>query len=533
MDRRLEDMLEDDLTIGISEEKMNSSMGSKIIEIRKTIKKTSITEILQGIEHEILFYGVNEYINDVKINSNLIEPNDMYIALNGRKVNGHEFINEACKRGATAFVINADKANEIKLPKYMECTIITVANTRESLPYIIRNLYHNPSEKFDLIGVTGTNGKTSVTTIAKHVFTKMNHNTGLIGTIDNYINNHRIEMKKTTATTPDCIELGKLMDLFVKEQVDTVLMEVSSMALKNHRVDGCKFDIGVYMNISPEHLDDHKTMDDYIASKMMLFDMTDKAIVNVDDSYAFQVLERCKGSVLRFGIKNVSDCDIYAKEIVYSNTCVSFTVIYQGKEYPVKLNIPSEFAIYNNLAVLAICIMKGMNVGEVIEILSEDIKVEGRYDVISENNSCSVIVDYAHTPAALENLLTAVQKNSSYKRIITVFGCGGDRDKSKRSVMGKLSQEMSDLTIITSDNPRTEKPMNIIEDIIKGMNTKLDNYIVIEDREKAIHYAIEQADNCDVVVIAGKGHEKVQIFNGYSVEFDDKEVARKAMKSMT
>jgi UDP-N-acetylmuramoyl-L-alanyl-D-glutamate--2,6-diaminopimelate ligase len=533
MDRRLDDNLEDDGIKGMSEYKFNGSIENKKIENSTTSKKTSITKLLQGIEHQILFYGADEYINDVKINSKLIEPNDMYIALNGRKVNGHDFIDEACKKGARAFVINVDKANEIKLPKYMDCTIITVANTRESLPYLIRNLYHNPTEKFDLIGVTGTNGKTSVTTIAKHVFTRMNYNTGLIGTIDNYINNQRIDMKTTTPTTPDCIELGKLMDLFVQEKVDTVFMEVSSMALKNHRVDGCKFDVGVYMNISPEHLDDHKTMDDYIASKMMLFDMTEKAIVNVDDSYAFQVLERCKGSVLRFGIKNVSDCDIYAKDVSYSNTCVSFTVVYQGKEYGVKLNIPSEFAIYNNLAVLAICIMKGMNLGEVIDILGEDIKVEGRYDVISENNSCSVIIDYAHTPAALENLLTAVKKNTSYNRIITAFGCGGDRDKSKRSIMGKISQEMSDLTIITSDNPRTENPMNIIDDILKGMNTKFDNYIVIEDREKAIHYAIEKADKSDVVVIAGKGHEKVQIFNGYTIEFDDKEVARKAMKSMT
>lgn len=402
--------------------------------------------------------------------------------------------------------------------------------TRISLPYIIDNLYSHPSQNFKLIGVTGTNGKTSVTTITKYVLMNMHFKVGLIGTINNYIDNEILDIKTTTPTTPDCVELGMIMKEFATNKVDISLMEVSSMSLKTHRVDGYYFDIAVYTNISPEHLDNHKTMEDYLNSKLMLFDKAKYAIVNADDEHAQDVIERCQGKTIRYGIKKSGNCDIYAKDIEYKDSVVSYKVIYDGNEYITSSSTPSEFAVYNNLAAMGICILLGLDLENVIQLLSDNIKIEGRYDVIKKSDHCSVIVDYAHTPAALENLLLSVRKNSSYKRIITVFGCGGDRDKTKRSIMGRLSQCLSDLSIITSDNPRTENPMNIINDIICGINKELNNYTVIPDRKEAIEYAIELANEDDVVVIAGKGHEKQQIFDGYTIEFDDMGIASNAIQ---
>jgi UDP-N-acetylmuramoyl-L-alanyl-D-glutamate--2,6-diaminopimelate ligase len=417
-----------------------------------------------------------------------------------------------------------------------------VSNTRECLSHIINNFYSNPSGSFKLIGVTGTNGKTSVTTIARYVFMKLGFHTGLIGTIDNFINQTKLDIEKTTPTTPDCVELGKIMDMFVQKNADVALMDVSSMALKTHRVDHCQFDIAAFTNISPEHLDNHKTMEDYVSSKLHLFDLTGKAVVNVDDEYSGKVLDRCQGEILRYGLKNPDLCDIYAKDISYSSENVSFTVVYKhdtwhghslavNREMPLTINIPSEFAIYNNLAAIGICLKCGIDFENIIDVLHDDIYIEGRYDVVKAGQPYTVIIDYAHTPAALENILNAVRKNDSYKRIITVFGCGGDRDKSKRSTMGKISQHLSDITILTSDNPRTEKPYSIIADIRRGMDNGINRYLTIEDRKEAIEYALSIAEADDAILIAGKGHEKTQIFDDYSIDFSDKEVVLQAINN--
>jgi UDP-N-acetylmuramoyl-L-alanyl-D-glutamate--2,6-diaminopimelate ligase len=489
-----------------------------------------LNEILDNISFHLVFQECTDNINDVKTDSRTVTNGNMFIAIKGEKFDGHKFISEAIQNGAKYIVLNEDMVNDICATTYTGITIICVEDTRISLPYIIDNLYSHPTRNFKLIGVTGTNGKTSVTTITKYVLMNMNYKVGLVGTINNYIDNEILDIKTTTPTTPDCIELGKIMNGFSTNKVDITLMEVSSMALKTHRVDGYYFDIAVFTNISPEHLDNHKTMKDYLNSKLMLFDKAKHAVVNVDDEHSEDVIERCHGKIIRYGIKKSNKCDIYAKDIEYKDSVVSYKVVYGGKEYITSSTTPSEFAVYNNLAVMGICILLGLDLESNIKLLSDNIKIEGRYDVTKKSGHCSVIVDFAHTPVALENLLLSVRKNSSYKRIITVFGCGGDRDKTKRNVMGRISQSLSDISLITSDNPRTENPMNIINDIIYGIKTELNNYSVIPDRKEAIEYAIELANEDDVVVIAGKGHEKQQIFNGYSIEFDDMGIACTAIQ---
>lgn len=533
-----------------------------------------LSQILHELDYEIIINANNMinsntdyaldhlYVNDIQINSKKIKPGNMYIATQGEKADGHNFIHEAYENGAIFIVINSEKYTELNFNRLTNITIIKLKNTREFLSQIINNFYSNPSKHFKLIGVTGTNGKTSVTTIANYVFRKLNKKTGLIGTIDNYINDTILPIEKTNPTTPDCIELGKIMDIFVGEKVDIALMEVSSMALKTHRVDRCHFDIAAFTNLSPEHLDNHKTMEDYCNSKLLLFDMVNKAVINMDNEYSDRVLAGCHGNILKYGIQNPENCDIYAKNIQYTNESVSFQVVYKQnnsnrislssevkpdldnqnnitdvksiitRELPITIKTPSEFAIYNNLAVIGICLMSGFSLEDIVPILHDDIPVEGRYDVIKTQQPFAAIIDFAHTPVALDNLLKAVRKNDTYKRIITVFGCGGDRDKSKRSVMGHISQQLSDFTIITSDNPRTENPLLILEDILDGIDQSQTDYKAIENRKEAIEYAISIAKEGDAIVIAGKGHEKVQILNGYSIEFSDKDTVLEVINSI-
>lgn len=490
-----------------------------------------IKEVLGDIKYEIVRRGKDTEVSSIEINSLNITEGSMFIAVVGNKEDGHKYIADACKKGAKYIVMNYAKKGVIEGLAYDDVTFILVKDTRLCLSRIANNFYGKPSESFKLIGVTGTNGKTSVTTMVHQVLLRLGYNVGLIGTIHDYVNNEIVNVNKTTATTPDCIELGKIMKIFKEKKVDIALMEVSSMALKNHRVDECKFDIVAFNNISPEHLDDHKTMDDYKKSKLLLFGMADKAIINLDDDFSGEVLKKCNGTTIKYGIKRKAECDVYADDIKYSTDKVEFNVFFNNDRELVSINTPSEFAIYNTLATISICIMAGIKFVDIVHMLEKDIPIEGRYDVVRTCDEFSAIVDYAHTPVACENILKAIRTNQAYKRIITVFGCGGDRDRSKRSVMGEVCQRLSDYVIITSDNPRTEEPRQIFEDILEGINKDNNNYKVVEDREKAINYAVQYAQYGDVIVILGKGHEKIQIMNGYTKKFDDKEVFCKAAKN--
>lgn len=480
-----------------------------------------LDDLLQSVHHQTKAVKLPE-IRKIAIDSRKTGEGDLFIAVRGRNEDGHRFIPEALQRGAAAVLLDS--------PKYRErfedlTTVIYVRDTRKAFSKLAAAYYGNPSHKMELIGVTGTNGKTSVTTIAHKTFQNLGVRSALIGTINNYVADREIGIETTTATTPDCLELQEILRHCCREQTESVLLEVSSIAMKNHRCDDLDFDMGVFLNLSREHMEDHGTIADYFASKGKLFSMAKKAVINSDDEYGRKLISQCSHiPVLTFGIWEKDQADLTAGNIRYTREGVSFEVSYQRERQTVSILVPCEFEIYNILAVLGICLMKGIPLKEAVQALPHKLHVAGRYEMIKKQDSPTVIVDYAHTPDALEKLLFSIRKSGRYQNILTVFGCGGDRDFSKRSTMGHISQQFSDFSVITSDNPRTEDPVQIIQDIEGGMIKSKNNYIAIADRGDAIRYALHRAQPQDVVVIAGKGHETYQIIGTQKQHFSDKEM---------
>lgn len=487
-----------------------------------------LSKLLENVEVKKITGMINRNVSGIKANSKKVVPGDVFVALAGKKADGHNYIEEAINIGSTVIV-----CNETYTPiANNNVTFVTMDDTRAELHRLVSNFYGDPSKNFWLIGITGTNGKTSVSILANHVYSQLKYKTGVIGTIENYLNGKPMGIEKTTPTTPDCCELGLLMSQFRDNAVEKVLMEVSSMALKMHRVDSCRFDVAVYTNLSQDHLDDHVTMEDYKESKIKLFEFAPRAVINLDDKYANEFIKSAGSNVITYGIE--SDADVVAKNILYTANQVIFDVIVRGKYVnTIKLGVPSRFAVYNALAVIGICMWDDdISIDDTCEILSKECYIPGRYESVPLKNNRQAIIDFAHTPVALENLLDAVKDNPSFKRVITVFGCGGNRDATKRPIMGKISQIYSDFVIVTSDNPRNEDPELIIDDIMKGVELDKGNVLREVDRAKAIRYAYEMSSEGDVIVIAGKGHEKVQIIKGKNIPFSDKEVLCSIDKSV-
>jgi len=507
-----------------------------------------IKELFKNIEHSIEHGPDDIDVTGINIDSRLVRPGDLFVATVGRNADGHSYIADAIARGASALLLGSDQgwASAESNAKWsrtvsddidpdvgwnlsLNQTVVISRDPRDILSKIVNRFYGDPSGKFNLIGVTGTNGKTSTCALIDHILKKSGHRTGLIGTIANYCADEILEIRRTTPTTPDCVELGEIMDAMVKRGVDDMIMEASSMGLKMGRVSACDFGVAVFTNLSPEHLDDHGTMEDYSESKAILFKLARQAVINADDPYLDFILERTTGKTLFFGINN-SKADIKADELVFSEGRISFDASYKDNKANITLDTPSEFAVYNALAAIGAAICSGVSFDDAVAALNERIDIPGRYEVLVSGDGICSIVDYAHTAAALENLLTSVRQNPAYERIISVFGCGGDRDPSKRAPMGEISGRLADYTFITSDNPRTENPSDIIAQIEDGMNkagAKMEqDYLVIPDRAEAIEMAIGSARPGDAVVIAGKGHEDYQIIGMEKSHFDDREQVR-------
>ena len=456
------------------------------------------------------------------LNSKNIKEGYMFIAIKGYSVDGHDYINNAIEAGAKVVMVQEGcDLKKIKLPA--DVTIIMAKDTREALAICSCNFYGNPSRKFKLIGVTGTKGKTTTTYMIKEILEKAGHKVGLIGTIATYINGKMIS--ESARTTPESIELQKTFAQMVEAGVEYVVMEVSSQSLKLHRVDGCNFDIVVFTNFSEDHISEkeHPDMKDYFESKLKLFKMCDNGIINVDDLQVSKIPRLLpENKIMTYGIDNY--CEVLAKDITITNSYVDFRVKVSDRNERVKVDIPGRFSVYNALA--AICVAKKLGIAsdKVIEALAE-IKVPGRSEMVPNKKEIPIMIDYAHSPESLQNILSAV-KSYTRGRVISVFGCGGDRDKGKRPLMGEISGKIADFTFITTDNPRTEEPEEIVKEIEEGMKKTNGKYKVVVDRKEAIKEAIEMANKLDIIVLAGKGHEPYQEINGTKYPFDERIIVK-------
>ena len=420
----------------------------------------NLKNILQGIENIKGKGNFDIEIENIESDSRKVTKNGLFFAIKGFAVDGTDYINSAVENGAIAVVIEDEKDIK-KIEKINDITVALVPDIRKAMAISACNFYDNPSKKLRLVGVTGTKGKTTTTFMVKEILEKQGYKVGLIGTIANYIG--KVCLGDSSRTTPESIELQKLFARMVEEKCQVAVMEVSSQSLKLDRVYGCDFDIGVFTNFSEDHISEHEhpDMEDYFKSKCKLFDMCKTAFINVDDLYGEKLKKIIPCEFATYGIDN--SCNLLAKDITITNSYVDFKVKLTDRNERVKVDIPGRFTVYNALAAISIALKLGCSSENIKEALLE-IKVPGRSELVPNKKGLTIMIDYAHSPESLENILSAV-KSYTRGKVISVFGCGGDRDTSKRATMGEISGRIADYTIITSDNPRTEKPELIVEEI--------------------------------------------------------------------
>ncbi|RDY28562.1 UDP-N-acetylmuramoyl-L-alanyl-D-glutamate--2,6-diaminopimelate ligase [Romboutsia weinsteinii] len=482
----------------------------------------NLKDVIQGINVLDINGELNIDIDNIQYDSRKVTEGTLFICIKGFTSDGHKYIQSAIEKGAKAFLVQED----INIEGY---TFVKVEDTRKTMAKVADNFYNHPSKKFEVIGVTGTNGKTSITTFLNEILSSDYKKVGLIGTIKIFDGEKEVE---SNATTPESIDLQECFNTMVNNGCDYCAMEVSSHSLVLNRVDETEFKIGLFTNLTPDHLDFHKDLDDYRDAKEILFHKTTVAnIINIDDNGGKQIYENIKNlktPAYTYGIDN--NADFMAKDIKIDAKGVSYRLITPTYEEDMFVPVPGKFTVYNTLAVIAACYMLNIPKEVVINGLGKTNGVAGRFETVPNDKEISVIVDYAHTPDALENILNTAKEFAKGK-IITVFGCGGDRDTTKRPLMGDIAQKLSDTCIVTSDNPRTEDPVVIIDDILNGLDRDNKNYEVIIDRKEAIGHAISMANKNDVILIAGKGHENYQIIGKTKHHFDDKEIANEFLRN--
>ncbi|MBS5858207.1 MAG: UDP-N-acetylmuramoyl-L-alanyl-D-glutamate--2,6-diaminopimelate ligase [Clostridia bacterium] len=487
-----------------------------------------LKRILVGLENLKVKGNLDTEIKGIAKSSNEVKEGYLFVAIKGFTVDGHNFIEDAIKNGATAVMV--EEGCDLKSIKFKEDTIIIMAkSTREGLAIVSSNFYNNPSTKFKLIGVTGTKGKTTTTYMIKEILEKAGQKVGLIGTIATYINGKKI--KDSERTTPESLELQQLFAQMVEEGVETVVMEVSSQSLKLNRVAGCNFDIVIFTNFSEDHISpkEHPDMEDYFNSKLKLFEMCKTGIVNTDDLHGAKIPRLFpESNITIYGIDNFAN--VLAKDITITNSYVDFKVKIKDRNERVKTGIPGRFSVYNSLA--AICVAQKFGIDpEVVKQALLEVRVPGRSEMVDNKLELPIMIDYAHSPESLQNILYAT-KSYTRGRVISVFGCGGDRDSSKRPIMGEISGKVADYTIITSDNPRTEKPEDIIKAIEEGISKTKGKYEVVVDRTEAIEKAIKMANKRDIIILAGKGHETYQEINNEKNHFDEREIVKEIIEKI-
>lgn len=469
-----------------------------------------LQELLRGVAVKSSTAADDLEIREVRYDSRAVQAGDLFVAIRGFATDGHQYISKAFEQGAVAVVCEEAPAG---------VPAIVVENARQALAEIAANRFGHPADSMVMLGVTGTNGKTTTTYLVKHMLEDAGHKVGLIGTNQNLIGDEVIE---TERTTPESYELHALFARMRDAGCTHVIMEVSSHSLVLDRVYDIPFAVGAFTNLTQDHLDFHKTMEEYRKAKAMLFAISKKGVINLDDAAAQAMLADAKCPCLTFSCEKDA-ADLTAKNIRLHADGVEFVATTKGELARVKLPIPGHFSVENALAALGMVLQTGMPLADAAHSLATATGVKGRVEVVPTDTDYTVLIDYAHTPDGVENVLRAV-RGFAKGRVIALFGCGGDRDRTKRPKMGKIAADLADFCVVTSDNPRTEDPKAIIDDILEGMQGTKTPMEVIVDRPEAIHWALAHAKKDDVIVLMGKGHETYQEINHVKHHMDEREI---------
>ncbi len=456
-------------------------------------------------------------ISSVTDDTRKVTEGSLFVCVKGGSFDGHTAAAEMLEKGAAAVVCERDLGLGDKQ--------ILTDNSRKLYGQICSAWFGHPERKMKMIGVTGTNGKTTITNVIKHILMKNGHKTGLVGTIQNEIGD---EVLHTDNTTPMTYDFMALLAKMADAGCEYVVMEVSSFGLCQYRIGSSYFDVAVFTNLTQDHLDYHKDMEDYYQAKRMLFDICDCAIINADDDYGKRLFGEV--SCRKYGFSVKENADIYADGIKIKSTGSSFWFCRDGKSHLVKARMPGLFNVSNITAAIAACLEEGLSIESIIPAIEDYNGVKGRCEIIPTGRDFTVICDYAHTPDAIENILRSV-KEYTENDLICLFGCGGNRDAAKRPKMARAAAKYADKLIVTSDNPRNEEPQAIIDDILAGLEGMTVNYDVVVDRREAIYHALKIAEKGDIIVLAGKGHEDYQILAGMEhIHFDEREVVADGLK---
>ena len=469
-----------------------------------------LQELLAGVAVQSRTAAPELEIGEVRYDSRAVEKGDLFVAIRGYATDGHRYIEKALAQGAAAIVCEEAPAG---------APAVVVENSRRALAEIAANRFGHPADSMVMLGVTGTNGKTTTTYLIKHILEQAGHTVGLIGTNQNLIGSEAIE---TERTTPESYELQALFARMRDAGCTHVIMEVSSHSLVLDRVHGIRFAVGTFTNLTQDHLDFHKTMEEYRRAKARLFAVSDRGVINLDDPAADAMLADALCPCLTFSCEKDA-ADLTARNIGLHADGVSFLANTRGELARVRLAIPGHFSVENALAALGIALQLDMPLADAAKALATATGVKGRVEVVPTDTDYTVLIDYAHSPDGVENVLRAV-RGFAKGRVVALFGCGGDRDRTKRPKMGAIAAALSDFRIVTSDNPRTEEPQAIIDDILEGMKDTKTPTRVIVDRPEAIRWALAHARKEDIIVLMGKGHETYQEVNHVKHHMDEREI---------
>ncbi len=481
-----------------------------------------LSELIIGLDYEVLQGNIDTEVNNIHNDSRNVQEGDLFFCISGAVSDGHKYAADVASKGAAVIIVEKD----IELTT--EVTVIKVKSTRYAMGIISSRYYGEPSKKLKVIGITGTKGKTTTTYMIKEMLEAAGIKTGLIGTIEILDGVNKIPAANTT---PESIKLHKHLKDMVDNGLSAVVMEVSSQGLMLDRVAGVEFDYGIFTNLSKDHIgpNEHKTFEEYMMWKAKLFTMCKKGIFNIDDSYAEVMGKTATCEIITYGIKENADYGASMLELYSKEGVLGIEYNLAGKlEGKVMVDLPGEFSVHNSLAAIAVAYEMGVPFEDIKDILTR-VKVRGRVEMIPVSNEFTVMIDYAHNAMALESLLLALREYKP-KRLVSLFGCGGNRSKDRRFEMGEVSGNMADLTIITSDNPRFENPQDIINDIKVGIGKTKGEYVEILDRKEAMRYAIMNGKPGDVIVFAGKGHEDYQEIDGVKHHMDERDLIREILE---